>query len=257
MNLTADNYFSPEANQQYMSVSQFKAFLKCPAAAIAELRGEYQREQTTSLLVGSFVDSYFSGELEQFKSDHPEIFKRDGTLKSEYMQALEIIKRVRRDPMFMEYMSGEKQVIMTGEICGVPVKIKVDALHSDKIVDLKVMRDFMPIYSEEMSCKVPFWIAWGYDIQAAVYSEIVYQNTGNRLPFFLAAATKEKVTDYNIFHIVQSDIDLAMDTVKQNIQRFDAMKQGLIEPDRCGDCEYCRETKVLSEIIESDSPLFV
>lgn len=257
MNLTADNYFSAEANQQYMSVSQFKSFLKCPAAALAELHGEYQREQTTSLLVGSFVDSYFSGELEQFKSEHPEIFKRDRTLKSEYMQALEIIKRVRRDPLFMEYMSGEKQVIMKGEICGVPVKIKVDALHSDKIVDLKVMRDFMPIYSEEMSCKVPFWIAWGYDIQAAVYQEIVYQNTAARLPFFLAAATKEKVTDYNIFHIVQSDIDLAMDTVKQNIQRFDAMKQGLIEPDRCGDCEYCRETKALSETIESDSPLFV
>jgi hypothetical protein len=33
------------------------------------------------------------------------------------------------------------------------------------------------------------------------------------------------------------------------------MKQGLIEPDRCGECEYCRETKVLSEIIESDSVL--
>jgi hypothetical protein len=255
MELNANNYFSAEMQKKYFSVSMFKSFMKCPAAALAELRGEYQREQTTSLLVGSFVDAYFSGELEQFKSEHPEIFKRDRTLKSEYMQALEIIKRVRRDPLFMEYMSGEKQVIMTGEICGVPVKIKADALHSDKIVDLKVMRDFMPIYSEEMSCKVPFWIAWGYDIQAAVYQEIVYQNTGKRLPFFLAAATKEKVTDYNIFHIVQSDIDLAMDTVKQNIQRFDAMKQGLIEPDRCGECEYCRETKVLSEIIESDSVL--
>ena len=102
MNLTADNYFSAEANQQYMSVSQFKSFLKCPAAALAELRGEYQREQTTALLVGSYVDAWFSGEMEQFKAEHPEIFKRDGTLKAEYVQADQIIARVSKDEMFME-----------------------------------------------------------------------------------------------------------------------------------------------------------
>ena len=42
----------------------------------------------------------------------------------------------------MEYMSGEKQVIMTGEIEGVPVKIKIDSYHPNKmIVDLKVMSE--------------------------------------------------------------------------------------------------------------------
>ena len=137
MNLTADNYFSAEANQQYMSVSQFKLFLKCPAAALAELRGEYQREQTTALLVGSYVDAWFSGEMDKFKAEHPEIFKRDGTLKAEYAQADQIIARVSKDEMFMEYMSGDEQVIMTGEIEGVPVKIKVDSLLLDKIVDLR------------------------------------------------------------------------------------------------------------------------
>ena len=41
MNLTADNYFSAEANQQYMSVSQFKNFQKCESAALAEIKGEF------------------------------------------------------------------------------------------------------------------------------------------------------------------------------------------------------------------------
>lgn len=255
MKLTAQNYFSPDANREYMSVSMFKAFKKCPAAALAELNGEYQREQTQALLVGSYVDAYFSDEMEQFISEHPEIFKRDGTLKAEYEQADKIIARVQRDPMFMEYLNGRKQVIMTGEIQGVPFKIKVDALHDDKIVDLKVMRDFQPVYSEEMCARVPFWVAWGYDLQAACYQEIVRQNTGKVLPFYLAAATKEKVTDYAIIHIAQSDLEFALEMVKGEIVQFDAIKKGIIEADRCEECAYCRETKMLTEVIESDSSL--
>lgn len=255
MKLTAKNYFSREANQRYMSVSQYKAFKKCPACAMAELSGEWEREQTAALMVGSYVDAYFSGEMGQFNKEHPEIFRRDGMLKSEYAQADQIIARVSRDKLFKSYLDGEKQVIMTGKIEGVPVKIKVDALHDDKIVDLKIMRDFEPVYSEELCARVPWWVAWRYDLQGAVYQEIVYQNTGKRLPFYLAAATKEKVTDYNIFHIVQGDLDIAIEEVKENIARFDAMKQGIIEPERCGECAYCRETKVLTEVIESDSLL--
>lgn len=255
MNLTAGNYFSPEANREYMSVSQFKSFMKCPAAALAELNGEYEREQTTALLVGSYVDAYFSDELEQFTAEHPEIFKRDGTLKAEYAQADQIIARVSKDEMFMEYMSGDKQVIMTGQIEGVPVKIKVDSLLPDKIVDLKIMRDFEPIYDPDVCSRVPFWVAWKYDIQAAVYQKIVWQNTSKHLPFFLAAATKEKVTDYNIFQIVQSDLDIALQTVKDNIVRFDAMKKGIIPADRCECCDYCRSTKKLTDVVKSDSIL--
>ena len=115
--------------------------------------------------------------------------------------------------------------------------------------------DFEPIYDPDVCSRVPFWVAWKYDLQAAVYQEIVRQNTGKQLPFFLAAATKEKVTDYNIFQIVQSDLDIALQTVKENIVRFDAVKNGLIEADRCGECEYCRETKKLTEVIQSDSIL--
>ena len=61
MELTQENYFSQEANQEYMSVSQYKAFKKCEAAALSEINGEYQKPKTTALLIGSFVDSYFAG----------------------------------------------------------------------------------------------------------------------------------------------------------------------------------------------------
>jgi len=43
---------------------------------------------------------------------HPCMFKKDGNLKAEYVKANEMINRCERDALFMQYMSGEKQVIM-------------------------------------------------------------------------------------------------------------------------------------------------
>lgn len=130
--LTNENYFSSENQMKYMGVSQFKAFEKCEAAALAELTGEYRREKTVSLLVGSYVDANFEGTLDVFKAQNPEIFTKKGELKAEYRKAEEIIQRIERDPLFVTFLSGESQVIMTGEIEGVPVKIKIDSYHAGK-----------------------------------------------------------------------------------------------------------------------------
>ena len=251
MKLTQRNYFSKKANLEYMSVSQFKSFEKCQAAALAEIKGKYKREQTTALLVGSYVDSWAEGTLDQFKKQNPDIFKRDGTLKAEYIQADAIIERIQRDKLFMKHMAGEKQVIMTGEICGVPVKIKVDSLHPDKIDDLKIVKDFEPIYHAEKGL-LPWFEYWGYDMQGAVYQEIVRQNTGKTLPFFLNAATKEKITDIDVLHINQKSLDFAFDHFKANVELYDAIKKGIIEPERCGKCEYCKSTKKLTEPTDSE-----
>lgn len=251
MKLTARNYFSKKANQHYFSVSQFKSFQKCPACAIAEIKGKYKREQTTALLVGSYIDSYFEGTLDKFIKKNPEMFKKNGTLKADFQQAEEIIKRLLKDKLFMKYMNGRKQVIMTGEICGVPVKIKTDVLHDDKIVDLKIVRDFEPIRDDEAGW-LPWYEFWKYDMQGAVYQEIVRQNVGKQLPFYLNAATKEKVTDLDIIHIPQKMMDFQLEKVKADIVRFDAMKKGIIEADRCGKCEWCKQTKKLTEPTEAD-----
>lgn len=251
MNLTKRNYFTRKANREYMSVSQFKAFDICPAAALAEINKEYEREETTALLVGSYVDAYFEKSLRSFIKQHPAIFKKDGTLKAEYVQANAIIDRIERDPLFMEYMSGKKQVIMEGEIAGVKVKIKVDSLHPDKIVDMKIMRDFNAIYVDEMGW-LSWYEAWKYDLQGAVYQEIVRQNTGEQLPFYLAAATKEKVPDIDILHIGQKSLDYQLEYVAGKVKRFDAMKKGIIALERCEKCDYCKETKILAEPTETD-----
>ena len=244
MILTNENYFSLENQLKYMGVSQFKAFERCQASAYAEVTGNYETKKTTALLVGSYVDEYFEGTLDIFKAKNPELFKRNGELKAEYIKANSIINRVEQDELFMEYMGGDKQVIMTGEIEGVPVKIKIDSYLSDKIVDLKVMSDFKPKYVFEQG-KLNWVEAWEYDLQGAVYQEIVRQNTGKILPFYLTAVTKEPESDLAIIQINQEYLDFQLDKVKKSIQYYDAIKQGLIEPERCEHCDYCKATKVL------------
>lgn len=242
MQLTAENYYSQEANQAFMSVSQYKTFVACEAAAMAELRGEYMRPKTTALQVGSYVDAWFEGTLSSFKEANPEIFKRDGALKADYIQAERIIERVRRDKLFMEYMSGEKQRIFTAELFGTPWKIKIDSLLPDKIVDLKVMRTIERIMGQS------FITYWGYDIQGAVYQAV----EGGHKPFYIAAATKEEPTDLEVIHVEQYQLDEAMEYVGKRMLHILAVKRGEIEPERCGVCPYCRATKVLTAPISSD-----
>ena len=243
------NYFSENNNKNYCGSSQFKSFLRCPAQALAELNGEWKREESTSLLIGSYVDSWFEGTLDTFKAEHPEIFKKDGTLKSEYIKADEIIARVSRDELFMKYMGGQKQAIRTGEIEGVPFTIKMDSYHKGKaIVDLKVIKDFQPLWNEERGIRQSFIEYWGYDYQAAIYQAI----EGNKLPFYICAVTKETDPDFEVIQIPQTWIDSAMAIIKNEIGIIDAYKRGELEAPRCEKCAYCRQTKKLSRVISAD-----
>ena len=253
MKLTSENYFSQEANQVYLSVSQYKDFAGtygrrgCEAMALAKVRGEWKEEETIPMLVGSFVDAHFEGTLDVFKAQHPSIFTKTGDLRSDYRGALDIIKRAERDPYFMQYMSGEKQVIFTAEIYGVPWKIKIDSLITGiAIVDLKVMKDLRESHWVKDLGHLSFVEYWGYDIQGAVYQKVVEINTGKRLPFLLAAVSKEKYPDIEIIGFMQQDLDEVMNGVFTNIARINDIKQGRVVPDRCEQCDYCKATKVLS-----------
>ena len=247
MDLTSENYFSKENNMKYMSCSQFKAFHSCEASALAELHGEYQREVTDALLVGSYVDAYFEGTLDNFRSQHPEIFTKQGELKAQYRQADYIIQRVSRDKLFTQYMSGEKQKIMVGEIADIPFKIKIDSYHNSCIVDLKCIKDFNLIWNPEKGQKDHFINYWGYDIQGAIYREIVYQNTGKKLPFYIAAVTKEKEPAIDVLWVPDEDLDAALNEVISLAPRYQAIKTGKLQPQRCEKCNYCRSTKILTE----------
>lgn len=256
MKLTNDNYYSEKANQKYLSVSQYKDFFGtlgakgCEAQALAKIKGDYKVEPTTAMLVGSFVDSYFEGTLVDFKMNHLEIVKKDGTLKAEYKQAEEIIARIEKDKKFMQYLSGEKQTIMTAEFEGANWKIKMDSYLPDvAIVDLKVIDDIYKAHYSKDNGKLNFIQARGYDFQLAIYQKIVELNTGKKLPCFIAAADKGKVTNIELIQITQGELDGAIAGVKYGVDRINLLKSGEVEPERCGKCDYCKQTKVITKPI--------
>ena len=248
MLLTNENYFSHEAAASFWSVSQFKAFNKCEAAGLAESRGEYQREETDALLVGSYVDAYFARDMEAFKDKYFDrmFSKRDGGLLAKFRQADEMIARVISDPLMVDYLSGEKQVVMVADLFGLPWKAKLDVYNEKRIVDLKTVRDFEDVYDKGYGWRS--WIEyWGYDIQGAIYQRIEQLVTGRDepLPFYIAAVTKEKVPDIKVIQIPQHILDAALGMVEAKIERFDLIKSGDVEPVRCEKCDYCKQTKVL------------
>lgn len=235
MKISQNNYYSEKANNEFFSVSQFKDFMTCEAMATAKLKGEYKQEDTKSLLVGSFVDRYFEGTLKEFAEEHPEIFTAKKELKAEFKQAEQIIKKIENDELFMKFLSGKKQEIFTFKMFGVWWKIKLDSYIPDVcITDLKVVKDFSSL------------VKFRYDIQGAVYQKGVEICTGKKLPFYLAAATKEKIIDLDIFQIQQSDLDTALEDVELMIDRFVQVKKGKAEPIQCGQCEYCKSIKKAS-----------
>lgn len=257
MVLTAENYYSQEANEEYMSVSQFKDFcgtygkMPCEFTAMEKLKGRWEEPKSKALMVGSYVDSYFEGTLDKFKAENPDLFKRDGTLKAEFVKADEIIQRIERDDYFMKFMSGKKQVIMTGELFGTKWKVKMDSYIPDiAIVDLKVMASITKLEWVRDIGYLDFVRYWGYDIQGAIYQEIVYQNTGLRLPFFIAGATKEKPeSDIRVIKVEQHYLDEAKNMVEANMPRILRVKSGEMEPDRCELCACCRHNRVLKGYI--------
>lgn len=232
MILTAENYYSQEASQNYFSVSQYKDFMKCEAMALAKIRGEYKQPMTKALLVGSFVDSYFEGTLPEFMKENPELFTRKNELRSEFRKANEVIGRVKADPLFMRFMGGEKQRILIFYMFGTLWKMKMDSyLEGVCITDLKVVMNFK---------NLPLW---RYDLQGAVYQAGVEAWNGEKLPFYLAVATKERVTDLDIFQIPQPTLDMALNEIRENMNHYIEVKQGIVAPEYCGHCDYCKSVK--------------
>ena len=264
--LTEENYYSTEANMEYMSASQYKAFRKCEAAAMAELRGEWNRKDSTALMVGSYVDAYFSGELEQYKAEHPEMFKRDGTLKAEFQNAQSVAERLERDDLARMLLSGKHQVIKTGKIGGVWFKAKFDSLLSAKqveaicdrfpsvrelvpfgggmIVDLKYIRGFEGVWDATEGNRISFVNFWGYDTQGAIYQKL----DNHQAPFVIVAATKDTETDIEAMQIPDEELQFCLADVETNAPRYAAIKRGEISPAGCGRCEYCLSKKKLSTI---------
>ena len=256
MKLTNKNYYSQKANKEFFSVSQVKDFLKCEAYAMAKINGEWVEPPTTAMLIGSYVDSYFEGTLKEFRANTPELFKKDGTLKSDFVKAEQIIQRIESDELFMLCLSGKKQVIMTGELFGAKFKIKMDSyLKDEAIVDLKVVKKLREFFYTHGG-RISFIEKWGYDLQLGVYQEVVRQNTGKLLDCVIAGIDKQDIPDIDCILIPNDQLEFQRNELAWKMPRLIEVKTGKAEPQRCGVCDYCRATKKLMGLITPDKLVY-
>jgi len=251
--LTDENYFSKEADQEFLSVSQFKNFKNCEAQAIAKLKGEWIDEENTALLVGNYVHSHFENQLDKFKMEHPEIFTKQGELKSQYQQANKMIQTIDNDEFCKWILEGQSEVIITGEVFGAKWKCKMDRynLEKERFVDLKTTRSFEKVYDPRKGCRVSFAEFWGYDIQLAMYREIEAAATGrsNRLTGYIVAVTKDDYPDKAILSVDLDSINKALKEVEEYVPRILDLKAGKEIPVSCGKCDYCKSHKQLDRIV--------
>mgnify|MGYP003301059422 FL=1 len=270
MKLTDENYYTPEADREYMSCSQYQDFLSCEARALAKLQGRYIPEPSEALVVGNYFHTAMESEeahIEFCRQHFDDIYKYKISKATgeaivtgkyaPYAKADEMIDVCFNDPLIKSLIDipGENEVIMTGELFGVPWKIRLDKYIPDKrlIVDWKTTADinkteYNPILGERES----FVEALGYMMRAAVYTEIEKQYTGKDTDanFVIVAISKQDPPDKAALLLNHRQrYDWELEQIEKNMMNIRRIKNGELKPRRCGMCDYCRKTKILKKII--------
>lgn len=270
MILTRDNYYTPQADREYLSCSQYEDFLSCEARTLAKIQSRFAREETEAFLVGNYFHTYFEGPdaHEEFCQMHfDKIFKTKTTKargteitgkRAAFEQADKMIAAAEAEPAIRKLidMPGENELIMTGNLFGkYPWKIRLDKYIADMrwIIDWKTVANIQEeIWMPGLGKKSTFVEAFNYLFRAAVYCEIEKQFTGNSTdPIFnLVCISKQDPPDKEIISLNHRQrLDLELDKVHENIARIQNIKDGIIKPKRCGYCDYCRGTKKLARIM--------
>jgi hypothetical protein len=254
--LNDDTYYSQQANMKYMSVSQYKSFLSCEAATMAELRGEYEPYDKESLIAGNYLHAWNEGTLEDFKQKYAGvIYNKKGEPYAPFKKVNDMIEVLENDEMCMLMLQGTKEAIIVAEFADVEWKIKMDVLNREQgfFTDLKSTRSITELhYSEQHRQRVSFIEEYDYMVQAAVYAEVERIASGNKdwLTPMMVAVSKEDPPDKSVITLADNGrLNLELDKIEQNLPRIIAVKNGYEKANRCEKCRYCRMTKRVDRVI--------
>ncbi|GIO06253.1 hypothetical protein J31TS6_22810 [Brevibacillus reuszeri] len=253
LELTNSNYYSLEADQEYMSNSQYKDFMDCEARAMAKLTGVWKEPPKESLLLGSYVHAWADGTIDDFKKNNPYLFTKKGELYAQYKNADRMIETLEQDEFIQFVLQGHKEVIMTAEFAGAIWKIKMDSynpLH-ERFSDLKTVKAIREKYwDKELREYVSFVEAFGYTRQMAIYAEIERRNSGRKgwLESLIVAVSKEDPPDKAVIAIDSYRIEEELISVERNLPHVLEVKAGEVPAKRCEKCRYCRETKKIQKV---------
>lgn len=250
MIINKGNYYTSEADLSTFSVSQYKLFKSCEAKALAKVKGEYRQADNDAFLLGKYVHSWSEGTLEEFKNENPALFSTRGAtkgqLKSSFMVANKMIETLEKDSVCMKFLEGEKEVLIQGELFGVKWRGMVDILNINKgfFADLKTTQGIYKKYSG-----FNFIENYGYIEQMAVYRELIKQQFGKDLIPYIVAVTKEDIPDKAVIRIDKGYTDSKLQEMEFYVERFQAIKDGKVDPVSCGSCDYCKSINKVSRIL--------
>jgi hypothetical protein len=256
LKLNRENYHSIEADQDYLSVSQFKSFLSCEAATVAHLSGDYVRPDTNALTVGSYVHTAFEGaEAHQkfIEENSDSIFKKRGGKYSDFELADQMIKAINRQKLAMFALDGEPEQIFKVHLFGTDWKIRTDVINhqTHRFADIKTCQD---IHKRFWDDKYDGWCSfvehWGYVLQMAVYRRALKEITGEDYTPYIVAVSKESPPNVAVINFDTSRFEFELKYVQDHIERILKLKAGEEEPIECGKCDYCRRAKTISKVIE-------
>jgi len=258
MELTRDNYFSKEAESLYMGSSSFKAWDifhgGCEAKQVAIKKGLWVAKDNPAFLLGNYVHSWSSGDLQKFIADTPQLFKKDGSLLAKYALGDKMIEVLRNDPLVEQIREGSKEQIFTGKIGGVDFKIQVDILNLGKgyFADIKTTKGLTETYwNNETRSKETFINKYDYQAQIAIYSEILKQNTGltEYLEPYLIVVDKQETPDHEVIYMGKDFIQDKLREIESRLEHIVAVRSGELPPENCGKCDYCRSIKKIEKPI--------
>lgn len=248
MQLTHDNYHSPEADRAYMSNSQLGGWIKCEARQAALLSGDWTDDSDpTHFQLGRLVDELLLTPGAVNLDD--EQYSWRGKHRAWVTTALSMVDRARRDPAFMDAISGEHQVVITFAFAGCNWKAKLDCANpaASRLVDLKTVGHSLSRdqWDEELSMRVPFYHQFDYWRQLAVYRRAYHYAYGDYPETVLIAAiTTETPPDLELYEFRgDHNWKAEEERIWRKVERIGRIKSGEVAPIRCGACDYCRATK--------------
>lgn len=269
MQLTRDNYYTPEADWSYMSCSQYQSFLECEAATMARLEGRWKGDDSDAFLVGNYFHSFMEGETahSQFCEEHfDRIYKtrtsKDGRVTiigkyAAYDAADRMIAKCMADPVARRFydLPGNIEEVMVGSVFGVPWRIRIDKRFPDRniILDWKTSANIRDLeYNPITRERETFVEVYGYLMRAAIYSEIVKQNEHQEYDpqFIIVAVTKQDPPDLAVLSLNHRQRwDMELDQVRTKLPHIMRVKTYQEQAKRCGICDYCRATSRVKRII--------
>lgn len=262
--VVAHGYHSPEANRAAISVSQFKAWLECPSRWYHQyVACDWEQPATEALTLGTYLHTAVlePEKLVQWCADHPEILSTRGPSKGQpkaaYQALTPMIDALARQPLCRRYLAGQHEVFLSQKIAGVWWRGQIDTLSDDGewFSDLKSCRsivktewippDYLPWQVERK--EADFIYVRRYHYQMAMYQAL----TNGRTPY-IVAVSKEDPPDVELFHFAdQWKLDQCLEImIKAGVQMAEQREQEYGHG-RCGQCAYCRATKVITGALEA------